>query len=106
MRTPITLNDNVILRKRKDAYGHSSEKTVISERNVRGHAYMPSLSFQASNLAAGKKVDMEVNLLRHDFEADNWNYAEIKGTEYRISGVGSGTNDLYVNLILARKENV
>ncbi len=67
---------------------------------------MPSLSFQASNLAAGKKVDMEVNLLRHDFEADNWNYAEIKGTEYRISGVGSGTNDLYVKLILARKENV
>lgn len=101
MRT-MTLRDTITLKKMKDDYGHSSEKTVLSEKTVYCSLSTPGLYFQATSESAGRKTDITVHMWRSDFESDSYNYAEIGGVLYRINGSGAGANDLFVRLSLER----
>lgn len=101
MRT-MTFRDSITLKKMQDCYGHSSGKTAAAEKTVRCCLSLPGLYFQATSESAGRKTDLTAYLWRSDFESDSYNYAEISGTLYRINGVGSSVNDLYVKLSLER----
>lgn len=102
MRTVMTLNKPVILQKREDAYGSSIETNIVSSKNAYASVQMPSLRFQAENEAAGRKTDLSVHLWRSVFETDNYTHVVINNTVYRINGIGTSINDLYVKISLER----
>lgn len=98
----MTFRDSITLKKLQDPYGHSSGKSVLSEKTVSCCLSLPGLYFQATSESAGRKTDITVHMWRSDFESDSYNYAEIGGVLYRINGSGAGANDLFVRLSLER----
>lgn len=102
MRTAMTLKDRIILRRREDAFGHSSEKIIAAEKEVCASVSLPGLSFQASSESAGKRSDLTALVWRREFDGNAFTHAVTGGIEYRINGVGAGSNDLLVRLSLER----
>lgn len=98
----MTLNKLVTLQRREQAYGDSSEYTVISEKTVFCSERTPSLSFRNNAQTAGFQTDKIIHLWRRDFEADTFTHVIVDNVEYRIENIGSSINDLFVKLSLAR----
>lgn len=102
MRSTMTFRNKIVLQCREEAYGHSTEPDITAEKEVYGSVQLPSLSFQATNEAAGRKIDLSVHVWRSEFESGHFTHAVINGTTYRINGTGAGMNDMYVKLSLER----
>ena len=98
----MTLNKLVTLQRREQAYGDSSEYTIVSEKTVFGSAGTPSLSFRNNAQTAGFQMDKIIHLWRRDFESDTFTHVIVDNVEYRIENIGSSINDLFVKLSLAR----
>ena len=98
----LTLNKLVTLQRREQAYGDSSEYTIVSEKTVFGSAGTPSLSFRNNAQIAGFQMDKIIHLWRRDFESDTFTHVIVDNVEYRIENIGSSINDLFVKLSLAR----
>lgn len=98
----MTLNKLVTLQKREQAYGDSSEYTIVSEKTVFGSAGTPSLSFRNNAQIAGFQMDKIIHLWRRDFESDTFTHVIVDNVEYRIENIGSSINNLFVKLSLAR----
>lgn len=101
MKTPMTLRDRITLRQYEDTYGHSSGRTLISEKSVKCHAYIPSVTLQTQFEATGKKADLAVRLWRRDMSAA-FTHAVINDVEYRIISTSASVNDLFIRLVLER----
>lgn len=102
MRSTMTLRNKIILQCREEAYGHRTKPNITAEKEVYGCIQMPSLSFQAANETAGRKIDLSVHVWRSEFESGHFTHAVISGTAYRINGTGASVNDLYIRLSLER----
>ena len=96
----MTFKDSIILRRRGQANGHSSERPTEAQTRVRAAVSVPGLSFRSRAEAAGYGADLVAHLWRSEFEGKGYNFAEVNGVEYRISSTCASVNDLYVKLVL------
>lgn len=98
----LTPDKKIVLQKRRQVTGRSSEYTVESQAQLLCSVSEPGLRLKADAASIGYELSLTVQLWRSEFEEEHYTHAVLDGKEYRIAGTSPGRNELFVRLGLER----
>lgn len=98
----LTPDKKIVLQKRRQGTGRSSEYTVEAQAQLLCSVSEPGLRLKADAASIGYELSLTVQLWRSEFETDHYTHAVLDGKEYRIAGTSPGRNELFVRLALSR----